>query len=254
MGAMVRIAVVGDRDPANATHAATDAALGHAADALGTPVRVEWTGTEVVDREGAPTALAGVAGVLVSPGSPYRSIEGALAAIAHARTTGLPLLGTCGGLQHVVLEVARHLAGFEDAAHAEYDPYASNLFVTPLSCSLAGTSMTVHLADGSLAARASRGHRALLLQLRDQPRASCRPHPGRARGQREGPGRRAAGGGAPGAPVLRGQPVRAPSVEQPGRAPPPGGDVRARRAGDPQASSSASSFVTVAQLRAVPTS
>jgi CTP synthase (UTP-ammonia lyase) len=41
-----------------------------------------------------------------------------------------------------------------DAQHVEYDPYASRLFVTPLSCSLAGTTMAVQLAPGSRAARA----------------------------------------------------------------------------------------------------
>jgi hypothetical protein len=36
------------------------------------------------------------------------------------------------------------------AAAAEYDPYASNLFVTPLSCSLVGRTMDVMLKPGSL--------------------------------------------------------------------------------------------------------
>jgi len=39
-----------------------------------------------------------------------------------------------------------------DADHAEYDPSASNLFITPLSCSLAGQQMDVELRPGTLAA------------------------------------------------------------------------------------------------------
>ena len=39
-----------------------------------------------------------------------------------------------------------------DATHAEYDPSASRLFITPLSCSLVGTTMAVHLQPGSRAA------------------------------------------------------------------------------------------------------
>ncbi len=46
--------------------------------------------------------------------------------------------GTCGGFQHVVIEYARHVLGFEDAWHAEYDPYASELFISQLTCSLVG--------------------------------------------------------------------------------------------------------------------
>ncbi len=98
--------------------------------------------------------LRGCDGLIIAPGSPYRSQEGALVAIEHARVHDLPLLGTCGGFQHVVLEFARNVLGFADAQHAEYDPYASRLFVTPLSCSVAGQVMTVHIKEGTRAATA----------------------------------------------------------------------------------------------------
>ena len=45
------------------------------------------------------------------------------------------------------------MLGFRDAAHAEYDPYASNLFVTRLACSLVGREMRLRFAAGSLVAR-----------------------------------------------------------------------------------------------------
>ncbi|MGA8724284.1 MAG: hypothetical protein WB565_04540 [Acidimicrobiales bacterium] len=64
------------------------------------------------------------------------------------------MLGTCGGFQHIVLEFARSVLGFADAQHAEYDLYASRLFVTPLSCSLVGKTMEVRLEAGSRAAAA----------------------------------------------------------------------------------------------------
>ena len=60
---------------------------------------------------------------------------------------------TCGGYQHVVLEYARNVLGFADAAHAEYDPYASDLFITALSCSLVGQMMTVMVRKNTTAAR-----------------------------------------------------------------------------------------------------
>jgi CTP synthase (UTP-ammonia lyase) len=49
----------------------------------------------------------------------------------------------------MVIEYARNVLGFHDAQHAEYDPYASNLFVTPMSCSLVGQTMQVLIAADS---------------------------------------------------------------------------------------------------------
>jgi CTP synthase (UTP-ammonia lyase) len=43
--------------------------------------------------------------------------------------------------------------GFTDAAHAECDPYASELFITALSCSLASHTMTVAVQENTTAAR-----------------------------------------------------------------------------------------------------
>jgi CTP synthase (UTP-ammonia lyase) len=152
---MPRIAVVGDFDPDNATHIATIDALGHSATALGASVDVSWVPTESLD-EGADagSAFAPFDAVFVAPGSPYRCMTGALAAIEHARRTPLPLIGTCGGFQHVVIEFARNVLRLADVQHAEYDPYASSLIVTPLSCSLAGQAMEVSIEVGTRAGKA----------------------------------------------------------------------------------------------------
>jgi CTP synthase (UTP-ammonia lyase) len=151
---MVHIVVVGDYDPAGPTHPATTEALAHSAKALGIHADVTWWATDEVGD--AAVTLAPFDGVLVAPGSPYRSLDGALAAITHARRSELPLLGTCGGMQHLVLEYARNVAGIAGAAHAEYSPDAAPdaLFVTPLSCSLAGQVMEVTLRPGTRAAEA----------------------------------------------------------------------------------------------------
>lgn len=97
--------------------------------------------------------LGGYNGLWIAPGSPYRSMTGALAAIAYARTSGVPLIGTCGGFQHIIVEYARNVLDFPDADHAESNPYASTLFVTPLCCSLVGKSMSIQLAPESIARR-----------------------------------------------------------------------------------------------------
>ncbi len=149
---VLRIGVIGDYHPTNEGHIATSAAVEHAAKALGLSAETAWVGTEEV--AAGREALATYDGLIIAPGSPYRSQQGALMAIEHARVHDVPLLGTCGGFQHVVLEFARNVLGFADAQHAEYDPYASRLFVTSLACSVAGQTMTVHIKDGSRAAAA----------------------------------------------------------------------------------------------------
>jgi CTP synthase (UTP-ammonia lyase) len=74
-------------------------------------------------------------------------MDGALQAIGFARLNGFPTLGTCGGFQHMAIEFARNVLGLEDAAHAEYDPYASRLVVRPLSCSLVGKKLVVQIKN-----------------------------------------------------------------------------------------------------------
>ena len=140
------IGIVGERDPAFRPHIATDAALAHTGAALGLDVEARWIGTEDI------SAVEQADAIWCAPGSPYRSLDGALAALRHGRERGVPTLGTCGGCQHILLEFARNVLGFADATHAEYDPYASRLFVTPLECVIAGRTMQVRLEPGSGAA------------------------------------------------------------------------------------------------------
>jgi len=152
----MRIALIADFDPAFPPHPATEAAVRHAADAIGVTVEPVWVATpELVPDSAAP--LSGFAGVWIAPGSPYQSLYGALGAIRFARERDVPLLGTCGGFQHVVIEYARNVLGIVDAEHEEYlanNAEQTRLFISRLACSLAGRTMEVRLVPGSLAARA----------------------------------------------------------------------------------------------------
>jgi CTP synthase (UTP-ammonia lyase) len=147
-----RIAVIGDFQPHNPTHTAIAPAVAHADQAAGTVTWVTWIATDDPALDRPDETLAGCDGLWIAPGSPYRSLDGALRAIRFAREADVPVLGTCAGFQHMVLELARNALGFDDAAHAEYDPDASRLFVTSLSCSLVGRTMSVRLRPGTRAA------------------------------------------------------------------------------------------------------
>ncbi|WP_280240577.1 CTP synthase C-terminal region-related (seleno)protein [Nocardia abscessus] len=147
MDRTLHVAIIGDYDASFAPHQATDAALQHAATQLGVGVEARWLATEPLEADLTEVEAADV--LWCAPGSPYRSLAGALAALRYGRERGIPTLGTCGGCQHMVIEYARHVLGFQDAQHAEYDPYASNLFVSELTCSLAGKTMPVTLTAGT---------------------------------------------------------------------------------------------------------
>ena len=143
-----QIAIVGDFDPRNPTHLATNEAIQHAAQSLNESPESEWLPTDTAEH----ADLSGYHGFWIAPGSPYKSLSGVLRAIRCAREEEVPLLGTCGGFQHIILEFARNVLGIADAAHAETDPYASRLVISKLACSPAGRSLPVKLAEGSLVA------------------------------------------------------------------------------------------------------
>jgi CTP synthase (UTP-ammonia lyase) len=147
------IALIGDFDPHSPSHNATTDSIQHAAVALELPVASHWIATEDVLAPGGMQRLRGFSGLWIAPGSPYKSMDGALAAIKLAREERIPILGTCGGFQHIVLEFARNVLGFADAEHAESSPYASRLFISRLACSLAGRTLNISLQPGSLIAR-----------------------------------------------------------------------------------------------------
>ena len=189
--------MIGDLQPGNATHDAIAPAVAHADAARGpTTAGPSSSGSAPSEARDLPlAALDRHAGFWIAPGSPYRSMDGALRVIRYAREADRPLLGTCAGFQHLVIELARDVLGIADAAHAENDPDATNLFVTLLSCSLVGQSMTVSLRPGTRAAAlypAAVGDRALLLPVRPRPGPGRRPGGGRRGRVGRRPGRRAA--------------------------------------------------------------
>ncbi|MBN9611770.1 MAG: CTP synthase [Actinobacteria bacterium 69-20] len=86
-------------------------------------VCIRWVASdECVTPAGAAAALADVQGVLIPGGFGIRGIEGKIGAITHARTHGIPLLGLCLGMQCLVIETARNLAGLAGSNSTEFEP------------------------------------------------------------------------------------------------------------------------------------
>ena len=86
-------------------------------------VAIRWVASdECQTAAGAQKALGGVDAVLVPGGFGVRGIEGKLGALTWAREHRVPTLGICLGLQCMVIEYARNVAGIEGASSTEFDP------------------------------------------------------------------------------------------------------------------------------------
>jgi len=144
---MPRLALIGDYDPQKTAHVAIPRALEFARQHTGVDLAWAWIGTDGV---GNPAeTLAPFSGLWVTPGSPYRSMDGALAAVRFARERNRPFLGTCGGFQHALIEFARDVAGLAGADHAETNGRATDPVITPLSCSLVDQAGGITFTPGS---------------------------------------------------------------------------------------------------------
>ncbi|WP_404434748.1 CTP synthase [Microbacterium lacus] len=88
-----------------------------------TAVKITWIPSDQCETpEGAEKALGALDGIVVPGGFGIRGIEGKLGALRFAREQGIPTLGLCLGLQCMVIEYARTMAGIEGASSSEFDP------------------------------------------------------------------------------------------------------------------------------------
>ncbi|MDX2704776.1 CTP synthase [Streptomyces sp. PA03-6a] len=85
-------------------------------------VNIKWvTSDDCKTAAGAARQLGDVDAICVPGGFGDRGVEGKVSAITFARENRIPLLGLCLGLQCVVIEAARSLAGIPDANSTEFD-------------------------------------------------------------------------------------------------------------------------------------
>ncbi len=88
-------------------------------------VHLRWVPSdECATEAGAAQHLGDVDGICVPGGFGIRGIEGKIGALSYARTRKIPVLGLCLGLQCMVIEFARSVAGIDGASSSEFDPQA----------------------------------------------------------------------------------------------------------------------------------
>ena len=90
----ITVGVIGDFNPSSESHRATNDALRHAADLLPATIKVEWVATLELECTPVDTALRRFHALWCAPGSPYKSMTGALEGIRFARESGWPFFGT----------------------------------------------------------------------------------------------------------------------------------------------------------------
>jgi CTP synthase len=109
-------------------------ALRHGGIAHDARVEIRWVPSDACETpEGAAAQLDGLDAICVPGGFGIRGIDGKLGALHHARTTGLPALGLCLGLQCMVIEYARSVLGLEGASSTEFEPQTQHPVVAALS-------------------------------------------------------------------------------------------------------------------------
>ena len=120
---IVKVALVGKYIDLPDAYLSVSEALRAGGFANNAKVELKWVASDdCATNEGAQSALGDVDAICVPGGFGVRGIEGKLGALKFAREKRIPTLGLCLGLQCMVIEAARNLAGISDANSAEFSP------------------------------------------------------------------------------------------------------------------------------------
>ncbi len=141
-----RIALIGDFNPEVLAHRAINRSVELLRESGEPTVEATWIDTDTIV-PGDDSRFQAFDGFWCVPASPYKNTAGALWAIKYARTRCIPFLGTCGGFQHAMIEIARDIYGLANADHEELNPQTSLPLIHRLSCSLVEKTRKV-LATG----------------------------------------------------------------------------------------------------------
>jgi CTP synthase len=118
----VNVAVVGKYTGLKDAYKSLNEALVHGGIANKVKVNLQWIESQTFEQEDASAYLEDVHGILVPGGFGERGSEGKIRAARYARERGVPYFGICFGMQMAVIDVARDLAGIEDASSTEFGP------------------------------------------------------------------------------------------------------------------------------------
>jgi len=97
-------------------------------------VNIRWVASDDCETSaGAEKVLGDVDAICVPGGFGVRGIEGKLGALRYVRENKIPTLGLCLGLQCMVIEYSRNMAGIKDANSAEFDENTTNPVISTMA-------------------------------------------------------------------------------------------------------------------------
>jgi CTP synthase len=129
----INMAVVGKYTHLRDSYASVKEALVHAGAKEDTRVNINWVeSTDYENGKGDYSVLDRMHGVIVTGGFGSRGVEGMISIIRHARTHGIPYLGLCLGMQLMVVEYGRNVAGLREANSSEFNPKARHKLIVLL--------------------------------------------------------------------------------------------------------------------------
>lgn len=118
----VKIAIVGKYVDLTESYKSLNEALTHGGISNETRVDLQFVDSTTLTEKNMADVLSDSDGILVPGGFGSRGIEGKILAARYARENKVPYFGICLGMHMAVIEIARHLAGMEDANGEEFDP------------------------------------------------------------------------------------------------------------------------------------
>lgn len=140
-----KIAIVGKYVALHDAYLSVREALLHGGYANDAQVEIAWVDSEEITEDNVAEVLAGIDGILVPGGFGDRGVEGKIIACKYARTSDVPYLGICLGMQVAAIEFARNVCNLTGANSGEFNPGGENLVID-----LMEEQMAVHRKGGTM--------------------------------------------------------------------------------------------------------
>jgi len=125
----VTIGLVGKYVSLGESYKSLNEALTHGGIDSQARVRIRHVNAEELNSRNLEKHLGELDGILIPGGFGDRGIEGMLLAVKYAREKKRPLFGICLGMQCMVIEYARHVAGLAGADSEEFAPKAKDKII-----------------------------------------------------------------------------------------------------------------------------
>lgn len=130
-------------------------------------VKLEYQSAEEISDHN-PEQLARLDGILVPGGFGERGTEGKILAVQYAREHQIPFFGICLGMQMMVVEFARHVAGLDGANSTEFDPKTKHPVIDLMESQREVKDKGGTMRLGAYPCRLRAGSRARLVYQRDE--------------------------------------------------------------------------------------